>query len=159
MAGMTKRKKAIAEKVDRDKNYPIDDALAAQSFVLDTRHLARGDVDQALNDAGHRLRGRHRMGGQEHFYLEGQVAMAVPGEDGDLQVYSSSQHPTEVQHLVAAALGLQDKDVVVECRRMGGAFGGKESQPALIACIAAVMAARTGKPCKLRLDRDVDMCH
>ena len=83
--------------------------------------------------------------------------MAMPVEDGDLFVYSSTQHPGEVQHLVAAAIGKESKDVVVECRRMGGAFGGKESQPALIACIAGLMAQKTGKPCKLRLDRDDDM--
>jgi xanthine dehydrogenase large subunit len=83
--------------------------------------------------------------------------MALPREDGDLFVYSSTQHPGEVQHLVAAAIGKESKDVVVECRRMGGAFGGKESQPALIACIAGLMANLTGRPCKLRLDRDDDM--
>jgi xanthine dehydrogenase large subunit len=98
-----------------------------------------------------------RCGGQDQFYLEGQVAMAVPEEDGGLLVYSSTQHPDEVQALVAAATGRDAKDVVVVCRRMGGAFGGKESQAALIACIAAVVAVRTNRAAKLRLDRDDDM--
>src|SRR5690606_34002603 len=105
----------------------------------------------------HRLQGRVSCGGQDQFYLEGQVAMALPAEDGDLLIYSSTQHPGEVQHLVAAATGRESKDVVVVCRRMGGAFGGKESQPALIACIAALRSKKTGRPCKLRLDRDDDM--
>lgn len=133
------------------------DAIAANSFVLPTETIERGDSAAALAKATHRLQGSVDLGGQDQFYLEGQIAMAIPAEDGDLFVYSSTQHPGEIQHLVAAALGKASKDVVVECRRMGGAFGGKESQPALIACIASVMAARTGRPCKLRLDRDVDM--
>ena len=86
------------------------------------------------------------LGGQDQFYLEGQIAMALPAEDGDLFVYSSTQHPGEVQHLIAASTGMTSKDVIVECRRMGGAFGGKESQPALIACIAALMTQKTGRP-------------
>jgi xanthine dehydrogenase large subunit len=132
-------------------------AVEAGSFVLPSETLKRGDSDAALKSARHRLQGRMELGGQDQFYLEGQIAMALPVEDGDMYVYSSTQHPGEVQHLIAAALGLQSKDVVVECRRMGGAFGGKESQPAQVACIAALMAKVTGRPCKLRLDRDVDM--
>jgi xanthine dehydrogenase large subunit len=132
-------------------------ALAAGSFVLPSETIERGDSAKAIAAAPHSLRGSLTLGGQDQFYLEGQIAMAVPAEDGDLHVTSSTQHPGEVQHLVAAAIGKRSKDVVVECRRMGGAFGGKESQPALIACIAGVMAVKTGLPCKLRLDRDVDM--
>ena len=119
--------------------------------------LKRGDSRRAIDNAKHRLKGRTGVGGQDQFYLEGQIAMALPAEDGNLFIYSSTQHPGEVQHLAAAALGRHNKDVIVECRRMGGAFGGKESQPALIACIAALMAEKTGRPCKLRLDRDDDM--
>jgi len=132
-------------------------ALSKGSFVLPSETLARGDSRAAIDAARHRLAGRTRVGGQDHFYLEGQVAMAVPREDGDLLAYSSTQHPGEVQMLVARAVGREAKDVVVECRRMGGGFGGKESQPALIACIAGLMAQHTGQPCKLRLDRDDDM--
>jgi xanthine dehydrogenase large subunit len=135
----------------------VDDALAADSTVLPTRVLTRGDAAAALACAPHRLSGRLDIGGQEHFYLEGQVAMAIPGEDGDMLVYSSTQHPTEVQHLVARALKLADHAVVCETRRMGGAFGGKESQASLIAAVAALLAQRTKRPVKLRLDRDDDM--
>ena len=132
-------------------------AVEAGSFVLPSETLKRGDSSAALKAAKHKLQGRMSLGGQDQFYLEGQIAMVMPLEDGDMYVYSSTQHPGEVQHLVAATLGKHSKDVVVECRRMGGAFGGKESQPAQIACIAALMAKITGRPCKLRLDRDDDM--
>lgn len=132
-------------------------AVEKESFVLPSETLERGNPEAAIRNAAHRLQGRVEVGGQDQFYLEGQIALALPREDGDLYIYSSTQHPGEVQHLVAHAIGRHSKDVVVECRRMGGAFGGKESQPALIACIAGLMANRTGKPCKLRLDRDVDM--
>jgi len=154
------RKAVRLARVDYDALPPvldIDEAVEKASFVLPSATLEHGDSAAAIAAAAHRLRGRCRVGGQDQFYLEGQVAMALPREGGDLFVCSSTQHPGEVQHLVAAAIGKRAKDVVVECRRMGGAFGGKESQAALIACIAAVMAARTGRPCKLRLDRDVDM--
>ena len=135
----------------------IESALENESRVLPTETLGRGDSGAALAAAKHRLSGRTGVGGQDHFYLEGHVAMALPREDGDMFVYSATQPPGEIQNLVATALGLRSKDVTVECRRMGGAFGGKESQPALIACIAALMAQKTGRPCKLRLDRDDDM--
>jgi xanthine dehydrogenase large subunit len=135
----------------------IDAALEQKAFVLPTQVMRRGESAVALVAARHRLRGRHHVGGQEHFYLEGQVAMAIPGEDGDMRVMSSTQHPTEVQHLVARALKLPDHAVVCETRRMGGGFGGKESQASLVAAIAALLAQRTGRPVKLRLDRDDDM--
>ena len=135
----------------------IDRALAQQSFVLPSETLARGRPEQALADSAHRLQGRLRVGGQDHFYLEGQIAIAHPQEDGAMLVQVSTQHPTEVQHLVAEALGRSSKDVVVECRRMGGGFGGKETTPALFAVIAALAAHKTGQPVKLRVDRDADM--
>lgn len=135
----------------------IDEALAAQSFVLPTQVMKRGDADAALARSPLRLSGRIDVGGQEHFYLEGQVAFAIPGEDGDMLVHSSTQHPTEVQHLVARALKLSDHSVVCETRRMGGGFGGKESQASLIAVAAALLAQKTGRPVKHRLDRDDDM--
>ncbi len=133
----------------------IDTALAQQSFVLPTRRMRRGEPEQALAQAAHRLSGRLEVGGQEHFYLEGQVAMAIPGDE--LRILSSTQHPTEVQHLAARALGVPDATVVCEARRLGGAFGGKESQASLPAVVAALLAAKTGRAVKLRLDRDDDM--
>ncbi|MGH8035364.1 MAG: molybdopterin cofactor-binding domain-containing protein, partial [Lysobacterales bacterium] len=111
----------------------------------------------AIAGAAHRLSGELRTGGQDHFYLEGQAAMCIPGEDGDMLVYSSTQHPTEVQHLVARALGKADHAVTVEVRRMGGAFGGKETQAGQWAVLAALVSHHTGRPAKLRLDRDDDM--
>ena len=135
----------------------IDSAMEQGSFVLPSQTIVRGTPDDAIAGASSRLQGRLRVGGQDHFYLEGQVAVAYPHEDGAMLVHVSSQHPTEVQHLVAAALGKSSKDVVVECRRMGGGFGGKETTPALFAVIAAVAAHSTGRPVKLRVDRDDDM--
>jgi len=135
----------------------IDAALAAQSFVLPTERLARGDAAAALRGAPHRLRGQLRCGGQDHFYLEGQVSLAVPQEDAGMLVHCSTQHPGEVQLQVAHALGVHAHHVVVECRRMGGAFGGKESQAALFACVAALLAQATGHAVKMRVDRDDDM--
>ncbi len=135
----------------------VRSALAAKSFVVPTHTLRRGEPETAIGRAQHRLTGSLDLGGQEHFYLEGQVAVAVPQEDGGMLIYSSTQHPTEVQHMVAHALGKKSHDVVVQCRRMGGGFGGKESQPGQYACAAAVFAARTRRPVKLRLDRDADM--
>jgi xanthine dehydrogenase large subunit len=125
--------------------------------VLPSETLERGDAKQAISAAPNTLQRRLELGGQDQFYLEGHVAMVIPQEDGALLVYSSTQHPDEVQHLVAHATAREAKDVICICRRMGGAFGGKETQAATIACIAAIMAARTGRPCKLRLDRDDDM--
>jgi len=134
----------------------VEEALAQQSFVLPTVTLQRGDWQGALAAAPHRRRGRFRLGGQEQFYLEGQVAYVVPEEDGGLVVYSSTQHPGEVQLLVAHALGVEAHRVAVECRRMGGGFGGKETQAAQPACAAAIAARATGRPVKLRYDRDDD---
>ena len=135
----------------------IDTAMERQSFVLPSQTIVRGAPDRAISGAPNQLQGRLRVGGQDHFYLEGQVAAAHPREDGAMLVHASTQHPTEVQHLVAHALGRSSKDVVVECRRMGGGFGGKETTPALFAVIAAVGAHKTGRPVKLRVDRDADM--
>jgi xanthine dehydrogenase large subunit len=135
----------------------IATALARQSFVLPTRTLARGEPAARIAAARHRLSGGLAIGGQEHFYLEGQIALAEPGEDDTIVVHSSTQHTSDVQRLVAGALGLQAKDVLVLCRRMGGGFGGKETQPALFACVAALGARKTGLPVKLCLDRDDDM--
>jgi xanthine dehydrogenase large subunit len=135
----------------------IEEGLAQQSFVLPEHRMQRGEPAEALARAPHRRSGRLLIGGQDHFYLEGQIALAIPGEDGDLLVHSSTQHPSEVQHLVAKVLKLPYHAVTVEVRRMGGGFGGKESQASAIACMAALLAARTGRPVKLRLDRDDDM--
>jgi len=143
---------------DLPANLTAEAARADGAFVLPSETMRRGDAEGAIAAAPRRLAGTFRMGGQDQFYLEGQVALAIPGEDGTMRVHSSTQHPGEVQHAVARALGRpRTSDVAVECRRMGGGFGGKETQPALIACIAALLADRTGRAVKLRLDRDADM--
>ncbi len=135
----------------------IDAALAAESrFENGPVVWAKGDAGAAIASAVHVVTGQMEVGGQEHFYLEGQVAAAIPQEDGML-VHSSTQHPTEVQHKVAHALGLPMSAVRVEVRRMGGGFGGKESQGNALAVACAVVARDLGKPCKMRYDRDDDM--
>jgi xanthine dehydrogenase large subunit len=131
-------------------------AHAAGQHVVPAMHLVRGDAAAAIAAAPHRIELEFELGGQEHFYLEGQIAYAVPADDQGLKVWCSTQHPSEMQHLVAQALGLPAHAVQVECRRLGGGFGGKESQSALFACVAAVAAARLQRPVKLRLDRDDD---
>jgi len=132
------------------------EAHAQQRYVIPPMHLARGDAAAAIAAAPHRERGTLSVGGQEQFYLEGQISYALPQEGGGMRVHCSTQHPSEMQHAVAQALGVAAHAVVVECRRMGGGFGGKESQSALFACVAAVAARRLGRPVKLRLDRDDD---
>jgi len=119
--------------------------------------LKRGDASAAIKAAPRRLKGTMRLGGQDHFYLEGHIAMAVPGEDMDVTLYSSTQHPSEVQHMVAQVLGVPSHAVTVEIRRMGGGFGGKETQGNQFAAIAAVAAKRHGRAVKIRPDRDDDM--
>jgi len=130
---------------------------AARSYVLPPMRLARGDAETAFAASPYRVKGELYVGGQEQFYLEGQIAYAIPGEDRSMHVYCSTQHPSEMQHVVAHALGLHSHHVTVECRRMGGGFGGKESQSALWAAAAAIAAVRTRRPVKLRADRDDDM--
>jgi xanthine dehydrogenase large subunit len=134
----------------------VDDALAADSHILPDYTFNKGDCAAALASAPNCIVGAFHIGGQEHFYLEGQVSLAIPGED-DMFVLASTQHPSELQHIVAHVLGLPNAAVTVEVRRMGGAFGGKESQAAQWAAIAALAARITGRPCKIRLDRDDDM--
>ena len=119
--------------------------------------MTRGDWHAALAAAPRRAQGTLRIGGQDHFYLEGQISLALPMEDGDVHIHCSTQHPTEVQIAVARVLGRAANAVTVEVRRMGGAFGGKETQAAQWAALAALGAVQTGRPVKCRLDRDDDM--
>jgi xanthine dehydrogenase large subunit len=135
----------------------VADALPSGELVTDPLTLRRGDARAAIEAAPRRLSGRMRIGGQEHFYLESQVALAAPSEADEVTVWSSTQHPSEIQHMVAKVLDVASHAVTVEIRRMGGAFGGKETQGNLFACIAAVVAKRTGRAAKIRPDRDDDM--
>lgn len=140
-----------------DAVLTLDEALKSRILVAPSQTLQRGDARRAIDSAPRRLAGTMTIGGQEHFYLEGHIAMVVPGEDDDLTVYSSTQHPSEIQHGVARVLGLPDHAVTVETRRSGGAFGGKETQGAFFAVAAALVVRKTGRPAKIRPDRDDDM--
>jgi xanthine dehydrogenase large subunit len=131
---------------------PLKDKLVTPPLTL-----KRGDAEAAIAGAPRRIKGQMRIGGQEHFYLEGHISLAIPGEDGDVTVYCSTQHPSEVQHMVAHALGVPSHSVAVEIRRMGGGFGGKETQGNQFAAIAAIAAKRLGRAVKIRPDRDDDM--
>jgi xanthine dehydrogenase molybdopterin binding subunit/xanthine dehydrogenase small subunit len=135
----------------------IEQGIAAGSFHSEPNFMRRGDVMAALGDAPHVLEGEFSFGGQEHFYLEMQAAFAEPGEDGTVQVTSSTQHPTEVQHAVAHVLGVAANQVVVKVPRMGGGFGGKETQAATLAALSALAAKVTGRPVRMRFNRDQDM--
>ena len=128
---------------------------AGMGYVTKPLKLARGDM-AGMARAPRRLSGRMSVGGQEHFYLESQIAMAIPGEDDEVAIHVSTQHPTEVQHMVAHVLAVPASAVVVNVRRMGGGFGGKETQMNLFSCVAAIAAKRLGRAVKLRPDRDDD---
>jgi len=133
-----------------------EEAHRLGQYVVPPMHMLRGDARVAIEAAPQRLKGVFDVGGQEQFYLEGQISYALPAEDGGVKLLCSTQHPSEMQHLVAHALHIAAHKVQVECRRMGGGFGGKESQSAPFACVAAVAALRLGRPVKLRVDRDDD---
>ncbi|MGB8422880.1 xanthine dehydrogenase molybdopterin binding subunit [Paraburkholderia sp.] len=132
------------------------EAKANKQYVLPPLHLKRGDPDAKIAAAPHKIHGTFEVGGQEQFYLEGQIAYAVPKEMDGMLVYSSTQHPSEMQQVVAHMLGWPAHNVVCECRRMGGGFGGKESQSAVFACVASLAAKLLRRPVKLRADRDDD---
>ena len=132
-------------------------ARATPRLVTGPLALARGDAAAALARAPRRLKGSMEIGGQDHFYLESQIALALPGEEDEVTVFTSTQHPAEAQHMVAQALGVANNAVTVEVRRMGGGFGGKETQGNLFAIIAALVAKKTGRAAKIRPDRDDDM--
>ncbi|MDH1071544.1 xanthine dehydrogenase molybdopterin binding subunit [Pseudomonas nitroreducens] len=147
-------------KVEYAQEDPLIDPLKAKAeerFVRPPHHMRRGDAQTALEKAPHLLEARQFIGGQEHFYLEGQASLALPGDDGGMLVHTSSQHPSEVQKLVAEVLAIPLAKVTVEVRRMGGGFGGKETQAAPFACLAALLARKTGQAVKLRLPRADDM--
>ena len=156
----TARKAAMAAIIEYEDLEPVLDvveALRKQHFVLDSHTHKRGDSAGALAKAPRRLQGTLHIGGQEHFYLETQISSVMPTEDGGMIVYTSTQNPTEVQKLVAEVLGVSMNKIVIDMRRMGGGFGGKETQAAGPACMCAVIAHLTGRPTKMRLPRMEDM--
>jgi xanthine dehydrogenase large subunit len=156
----TARRAAMAAVIEYEDLEPVLDvveALRKRHFVLDSHTHQRGDSAGALAAARHRLQGNLHIGGQEHFYLETQISSVMPSEDGGMIVYCSTQNPTEIQKLVAEVLAVPMNKVVVDMRRMGGGFGGKETQAASPACLCAVVARLTGQPTKMRLPRVEDM--
>ncbi|KLV10372.1 xanthine dehydrogenase molybdopterin binding subunit [Photobacterium ganghwense] len=156
----TARKAAMAAIVEYEPLpaiLDVKDALARKHFVSASHQQKRGDAASAIAAAKHVIEGDLDIGGQEHFYLETQVSSVMPTEDGGMIVYTSTQNPTEVQKLVAEVLGVPMHKVVIDMRRMGGGFGGKETQAAAPACMAAVIAHLTGRPTKMRLPRNEDM--
>jgi len=148
---------AVVDYADKPALLTVDQAMQAGSFLEPPYTLERGDAKAAIAASPHVLEGRVYVGGQEHFYLEGQVAFAVPGEDEDVTIHCSSQHPSEIQHKVAHVLGVPSHAVTVKVRRLGGGFGGKESQGNLPAAVAALVAKLTRRPAKCCYDRDDDM--
>ena len=156
----TARKAAMAAIVEYDELEPVlsvEEALEKEHFVSEPHTHQRGDSATALAGAKNKVSASVHIGGQEHFYLETQISSVVPTEDGGMIVYSSSQNPTEVQKLVAEVLGVSFNKVQIDMRRMGGGFGGKETQASMPACLAAVVAYHTGRPAKMRLPRMEDM--
>ena len=153
----TAAKLAVIEYEEQTPLLSLDQAIDNEEYVRPPYRMQRGDAVNALQAAQHRLQGSVRIGGQEHFYLEGQAALAIPEEDDSVCVYSSNQNPTEAQHLVAAVLGVPMHKVTVETRRMGGGFGGKETQATQCCALAAVFAVRQQAAVSCRLSRRDDM--
>ena len=143
-----------------DLPHALDPEAAQQAgmgYVTPPLTLKRGEAESAMNKATHRIKGKLRVGGQDHMYLEGHIAFAIPGEDEDVTVHSSTQHPSEAQHMVAHVLGVASNAVTINVRRMGGGFGGKETQMNLFCAVAAVAAKKWNRAVKIRPDRDDDM--
>jgi xanthine dehydrogenase molybdopterin binding subunit/xanthine dehydrogenase small subunit len=149
--------KVIVEYEPLPPVFTIEEAIDAGSFHSDPHHIRRGDVSAALAGAPLTFEGELSFGGQDHFYLETNAAWAERGEDGTVFISSSTQHPSEVQHIVAHLLALPMHSVVIECPRMGGGFGGKETQAAIPAALAALAATKTGRKVRIRFNRDQDM--
>ncbi|WP_421852721.1 xanthine dehydrogenase molybdopterin binding subunit [Oricola sp.] len=154
----TKAARAVGLQIEETNPVlDVEEAHSAGQYVIPEQVVAVGDCAAGLAQAPRLIEGRLDIGGQDHFYLETHIAYAVPGEDGDMTIHSSTQHPSEVQHHVAHVLGGYAAGIDVFVRRMGGGFGGKESQPTIIAAAAALLARKSGRPVKLRLKRSVDM--
>ena len=151
------KKKLCLEIEELTPVFSIDEALAAKQFLGDSRVFNQGDFEKAWSTAEHTVAGTFVCGGQEQFYLESQAAIAWPGEHGEIHVHSSSQNPTEIQEVVAEALGLGFHEVVCVCKRMGGGFGGKETQAVIPAVMVALVAAKTKRPARVAYTKDDDM--
>ena len=156
----TARRAAALVKIDYEPLEPVLDisaAIARNQLLGPERKMRRGDPEGALAAAPHVIRGELATGAQEHWYLETQACLCVPGESGEITAYSSTQHPSETQAIIAGVLGIRANEVVVDVRRLGGGFGGKETQANHVAAWAALLCRATGRPVKIRLSRDDDM--
>ncbi len=154
------KKAALKVKIDLKISKPIvsiEEALKKKSFVLKPKHLTRGNIKDGFKKSDNILKGKLYSGGQDHFYLEGQISMTIPQEDNNLLVYSSTQHPSETQQIIGKVLKQNYNSIHVIVRRIGGGFGGKETQSFLFAAITSIAAKKLSKPVKLRVDRDDDM--
>jgi xanthine dehydrogenase large subunit len=155
---LLKAKKLIQMDIEEGNPlFSIDESIQKERYVYKATPLVKGDVEKALKDSPRTIKGNFECGGQEHFYLESQASIVYPLENGQLEVHSSSQHPTETQHLVAHAVGLPFHQVTCIVKRMGGAFGGKESQAAPFAAYAALCAYKLQRPARIILTKDEDM--
>ncbi|TDT75645.1 xanthine dehydrogenase molybdenum binding subunit apoprotein [Litoreibacter halocynthiae] len=155
-----RRAAKLAQITYEDLPHALDPEAALEAgmgYVTPPLTLKRGEAESAMDNAAHRIKGKLRVGGQDHMYLEGHIAFAIPGEDDDVIVHSSTQHPSEAQHMVAHVLGVPSNAVVINVRRMGGGFGGKETQMNLFCSVAAVAAKKWNRAVKIRPDRDDDM--
>ena len=150
-------KLAIIDYKEKTPILNIQQAIQLESYVRPPHGMCCGDAQTSIKNAPHKISGKLTMGGQDHLYLEGQISIAIPEENNAFTIISSNQNPTETQHLIAQVLGLSMADITVKTRRMGGAFGGKETQAAPWACIAAIFSQRTGETVKCRLGREADM--
>ena len=154
------RQASLNAKIEIKKLKPIltiEEAVKKKSFVLKSKVINRGKASIAIKNSNHQLKGKLECGGQDHFYLEGQIALTIPQEDNNFLIYSSTQHPSETQQIVAKVLKQKFNSINVKVRRIGGGFGGKETQSFLFAAISSIAAKKLNKPVKLRIDRDDDM--
>ncbi len=154
------RKAVLKVKINYKTLKPIikiEDALKKKSFVLKGQTIKRGDPLTKIRKATNYLKGNFTLGSQEHFYLEGQIAFVIPQEDNDFKVFSSTQHPSETQQIIAKMLNQKSNSITVTVRRIGGGFGGKETQSFIFAAICTLLAKKTKLPVKLKMDRDDDI--
>ena len=154
------RKAVLKAKIQYKKEKPIiniKDALKKKSYILKTRKLINGNPDKVIKNSKNLINGEFYSGSQDHFYLEGQIALTIPKEDNNFKIYTSTQHPSETQQIVAKVLKQNFNTIDVQVRRIGGGFGGKETQSFLFAAISSLLAKKLNKPIKLRIDRDEDM--
>ena len=154
------RKAVLKAKISYKNLKPITtikEALKKKSYVLKERTIKKGEALKAIENSANRMKGNFTTGSQEHFALEGQTAFVLPQEDNDYKIFSSTQHPSETQQIIAKMLNQKSNTITVETRRIGGGFGGKETQSFIFSAICTLLSKKTNHPVKLRMDRDDDI--